>query len=123
MGDIESMFYQVHARPEYTSFLSFLWWSDDPCSNIVEFQMVVHLFGATSSTSCTNFYLRKPVENWTGHFSDETIKNVLRTFNVDECRKSLKSAKSAMFPVKNFQRLLAMKDSILQSGLVTSVKS
>lgn len=102
----------MHARPEYTSFLSFLWWSDDPCSNIVEFQMVVHLFGATSSTSCTNFYLRKPL-----------IKNVLRTFNVDECRKSLKSAKSAMFPVKNFQRLLAMKDSILQSGLVTSVKS
>ena len=65
MDDIESMFYQVHARPEYTSFLSFLWWSDDPCSNIVEFQMVVHLFGATSSTSCANFYRRKPVQYWT----------------------------------------------------------
>ena len=51
MGDIESMFYQV--RPEDTSFIRSLWWNDgNSSSNVVEFQMVVHLFGVTSSPKC-----------------------------------------------------------------------
>ena len=58
MCDIDSMFYQV--RPEDTSFLRFLWRNDgNPSSNVVEFQMVVHLFGVTSSPSCANFYRKK----------------------------------------------------------------
>ena len=64
MGDIDSMFYQVRVRPEDTSFLRFLWWNDgNPSSNVVEFQMMVHLFGATSSPSCANFCLRKTAQD------------------------------------------------------------
>ena len=107
MGDIDSMFYQVRVRPEDTSFLRFLWWNDgNPSSNVVEFQMMVHLFGATSSPSCANFCLRKTAQDWTGHFSDETIKTVLKNFYVDDCLKSVKSVKSAIFLVKDLQSLL-----------------
>ena len=55
MCDIDRMFYQVRVRPEFTSFH----WSNDgnPLSNVVEYKMMVHLFGATSSPSCANFCL------------------------------------------------------------------
>ena len=62
MADIESMFYQVLVPPEQQTFLKFLWW---PNGNIheepAEYQMCVHLFGATSSPSCANFALRQTV--------------------------------------------------------------
>ena len=58
LGDIDSMFYQV--RPEDTSFLRSLWWNDgNSSSNVVEFQMVVHLFGVTSSPTVPTFTFEK----------------------------------------------------------------
>ena len=81
IGDIDSMFYQMRVRPEDTSFLRFLWWNDgNPSSNVVEFEMMVHLFWATASQSCANFCLRKTAQDWTEHISDETIKTVLKSF-------------------------------------------
>ena len=41
MDDIDIMFYQVGARPDYTSFLRFYWWNDNPSNNNFEFQIVV----------------------------------------------------------------------------------
>ena len=67
---------------------------------------MVHLFRATSSPSCANFCLRKAAQDWTGHFSDETIKTVLKNFYVDDCLKSVKSVKSAILLVKDLQILL-----------------
>ena len=52
------MFYQV--RPEDTSFLRSLCWIDgNSSSNVVEFQMVVHLFGVTSSPTVPTFTFEK----------------------------------------------------------------
>jgi len=54
MADIESMFYQVRV----TEANCFLWWLDVNLeSYLEEYQMVVHLFGAASSPSCSNFAL------------------------------------------------------------------
>ena len=73
---------------------------------IVEFQMMVHLFGATSPPRCANFCLRKTAQDWTGHLSDESIKTVHKHFYVDDCLKSVENVKSAIFLVKELQRLL-----------------
>ncbi len=64
MADIESMFYQVRVPKEDADFLRFLWW---PNSNLdqdeEEYKMRVHLFGATSSPSCSCYALRRTAED------------------------------------------------------------
>ena len=68
MGDIDSMFYQVRIPPQDATFLRFLWWNNrNFSSSIMKYQMVVHLFGATSSPSCANFCLRKTAQDCTEH--------------------------------------------------------
>ncbi|XP_062566787.1 uncharacterized protein LOC134229094 [Saccostrea cucullata] len=107
MGDIDSMFYQVRVPPQDATFLRFLWWKDgNPSNSLLEYQMIVHLFGATSSPSCANFCLRKTAQDWSGHFSDETIKTVLQNFYVDDCLKSVNSVRNAVTLVKELQGIL-----------------
>ena len=56
MADIESMFHQVKVSEAHCSYLRFPWWPDGNLeSNLEEYQMVVHLFGAASSPSCSKF--------------------------------------------------------------------
>ncbi|XP_052697355.1 uncharacterized protein LOC128175621 [Crassostrea angulata] len=104
MGDIDSMFYQVRVPLQDASFLRFLWWKDgDPSKSVTEYQMVVHLFGATSSPSCANFCLRKTAQDWKGYSSEETVNTVLKNFYVDDCLKSVKSVNEAVILVKDLQ--------------------
>jgi len=59
IANIESMFYQVHVPADDSDVLRFLWWpGNDLESQLEEYQMRVHLFGAVSSPSCANFPLR-----------------------------------------------------------------
>lgn len=52
MADIEAIYYQVRVPDKDTDLLRFLWWpKGDLSSDIAEFKMVVHLFGATKWTS------------------------------------------------------------------------
>jgi hypothetical protein len=90
MGDIESMFHQVRVPSEHAGFLKFLWWEDSDLSKpVTEYQMAVHLFGATSSPSVCNYALRKAALDVKGHFDKEVIDTVLRHFYVDDCLKSV----------------------------------
>ena len=58
MADIEAMFHQVHVPIQQCDYLRFLWWTDGNINaELEEYQMVVHLFGATSSPSCSNYAL------------------------------------------------------------------
>ena len=60
MSDVVAMFHQVRVRPCDRSYLRFLWWLDGNFNfSPEEFQMTVHLFGATFSPSCANFAPRK----------------------------------------------------------------
>ena len=67
MGDIDSMFYQVRVPKQDAGFLRFLWWEDgDPCKQVIEYQMLVHTFGAASSPSCASYALRKTAQDYIG---------------------------------------------------------
>ena len=59
MADIEAMFYQVRVPKNQRGFFQFLWWEDGDTSRPYEcYEMCVHVFGATSSPSCSNFALK-----------------------------------------------------------------
>ncbi|XP_061191724.1 uncharacterized protein LOC133199952 [Saccostrea echinata] len=107
MGDIDNMFYQVCVPKQDASFLRFLWWEDgDTNKKIVEYQMVVHLFGASSSPSCANYALRKTARDSEGLFDSEIINTVFKNFYVDDCLKSIKTVDNATGLIKDVQRLL-----------------
>ena len=78
------MFYQVRVPPADQDAFRFLWWPDgDLSEEPVDHRMEVHLFGATSSPSCSNFALRRTADDNKGEFADEVVKTVKRNFYVD----------------------------------------
>lgn len=97
MADIESMFHQVRVPREDAHLLRFLWWPDgDFNQDLVDFRMLVHPFGATSSPSCANFALRECTEDNEEQFCWETIEKLLHCFYVDDCLVSTASEEEAV---------------------------
>ncbi|XP_043222648.1 uncharacterized protein LOC122381925 [Amphibalanus amphitrite] len=89
MGDVEKMFYQVRVADRDRSLLRFLWWPDGDVSRQLEdYQMNVHLFGATSSPSCANFALRRTAQDYGGLYQPEVARCIQRNFYVDDFLKS-----------------------------------
>ena len=93
--DITSMFHQVKVTPRDCNYLRFLWFADNDLNSIpIDYQMLVHPFGATSSPSIAGYALRKVARDNSVRASPETIKTVENNFYVDDCLKSLSSPES-----------------------------
>lgn len=90
MSDIEAMFHQVRIKPNDYDAFRFLWFpNNDFNADPREYQMLVHLFGATSSPSCANFALRKTAEDNANNFDPLITDIVKKNFYVDDCFKSV----------------------------------
>ena len=110
MGDIESMFYQVRVPEEQYNFLRYIWWPDGQLDkDMEEYQMCVHLFGAGSSPSCSNFALRKTAIDNQITYGVEAEKTLLKNFYVDDMLKSCINEASA-------QQLLCKVKSMCAAG-------
>ena len=97
MGDIESMFYQVHVPKQERNYLRFYWWPNgDLSEEPTPYRMKVHLFGAVSSPSCSNYALRLTALSDTDKGNTVAAETILRNFYVDDCLKSVKSTKDAV---------------------------
>ena len=109
MADIESMFYQVGVSEADCSYLCFLWWPKGNLeSNLEEYQMVVHLFGAASCLSCSNFVLRKTAEDNSQNFpEEEVVSTVENNFYVDDCLKALPSVEEVSQHASDLRSLLS----------------
>ena len=80
------MFHQVQVTPRDCDYLRFLWFADNDLYSIpIDYQILVHLFGATSSPSIASYALRKVAKNNSIRVSSETIKTVKHNFDVDDC--------------------------------------
>lgn len=78
MGDIDSIFYQVKVPQEDARFFRILWWEDgNPSKRIIEYQMVVHFWGATPSPSCANYALRKTAQDYITEVINTVLKQLL----------------------------------------------
>ena len=60
------------------------------------FQMLVHIFGATSSPSICGYELRRTAANNREGFSLETVDAVMRDFYVDDLLKSFETTSQAV---------------------------
>ena len=109
IADIESMFHQVKVEPRNCDAQRFLWWPNDDLSKAPEeYQMLVHVFGATSSPSCTSVCLKKTAEDNKDKFPMDIVQTVNRNFYVDDCLKSMSTSDDARRLVSQLSKLLSM---------------
>ena len=108
VADVEQMFHQVRVKPEDCDALRFLWWEDsDFTKGVVDHQMLVHLFGASSSPCCASFALKKTANDNKSSFDVLTIDTVNRNFYVDDCLTSVSTVPEAHRLVSQLSNLLA----------------
>lgn len=122
-ADIKGMFLQVRVRPSDCDALRFLWWPDgDLNAEPQEYQMMVHLFGGTSSPSCANFALRKTAEDNKADFDSETVETVYKNFYIDDSLKSVDSEDKAIRLAHQLRDLLSRGGFNLTKWLSNSRK-
>ncbi|KAJ8381315.1 hypothetical protein SKAU_G00020930 [Synaphobranchus kaupii] len=108
MVDVKKMFPQVKVLSQHVDFLRFLWWPDGDINQpLKEYRMIVHLFGATSSSSCASYGLRQTAEGNKGCFSAEAVSTVKNNFYVDDLLKAVDSEEHAIALCKELKSLCA----------------
>ena len=107
MADVKVLFHQVKVYPEDIDSLRFLWWPDKDLSiEPEEFQMLVHLFWATSPSICRYYALRKTaVDNVTGACS-EVLEIASRNLYVGDMLKSFSNEAKAKESIRQLVELL-----------------
>ncbi|XP_045215794.2 uncharacterized protein LOC123566038 [Mercenaria mercenaria] len=106
--DIEQMFYQFKVKPEDRDFLRFLWVDGENLNtSLVDYRMIVHLFGAKSSPGCANFGLKRVATDYQSMYGQDVLQFVHQTFYVDDGLKSLSSAKDAISLINRTQDMLS----------------
>ncbi|XP_030843562.1 uncharacterized protein LOC115924830 [Strongylocentrotus purpuratus] len=108
MADIQSMFYQVKVTPDQCDMLRYLWW---PEGNItkepVAYRMLVHLFGATSSPSCSNYALKRTAKDNEGCAKEEVLDAIQKDFYVDDFLKSVSTPREGIDLAESLRQVLS----------------
>ncbi|XP_066964197.1 uncharacterized protein [Macrobrachium rosenbergii] len=102
MGDIESMFYQVQVPKVQHKYLRFLWWPGGELeSELTEYRMGVHIFGAVSSPSIANYALRAAADHARDKYGPDIERTIETNFYVDDYLKSVPSEEQTLRLVKD----------------------
>ncbi|XP_052260761.1 uncharacterized protein LOC127864910 [Dreissena polymorpha] len=84
--------------------------------------MQVHLFGATTSPSCTAFALKRTATDNAELFDPEVGSTVHKNFYLDDCLKSLRSEENAIHLASDLKVLLSLGGFRLTKWLSNSRK-
>ena len=108
VADIESIFHQVLVNPPDCDALRFLWW---PHGNLEaeaqSYQMLVHIFGTTSSPLCAEFCLKQTTLDYGKLYNPFISELVKENFYVDDCLVSVGTESHAVMVVRQLTSLLA----------------
>lgn len=96
--DIERMFHQFRVHEEDRDYLRFLWYNKDS-TDMVDYRMTVHLFGASSSPGCATFGLRQLAELHKQRWP-QAAEFIKSSFYVDDGLISVRSKDEAIQLVK-----------------------
>ena len=92
------------------SFLKFLWWDNsDPDKEIIDYEMTAHVFGGTSSPSCSNFALRRTAKDNEQQYGKEITQILERSFYVDDLLKSFPTVNKAVNRDKTAPRIMQQR--------------
>ena len=108
MSGIDATFHHVRVPEGQRDFLRFLWWPNgDLTQSLEEYQMNVHLFGAVSSPSCSNFALRKAADDSEQAVGPETANVLRKNFYVDNCLRPEETEESAIQRIRGVRHACA----------------
>ena len=83
-----------------------MWWDNsDPDKEIIDYEMTAHVFGGTSSPSCSNFALRRTAKDNEQQYGKEITQILERSFYVDDLLKSFPTVNKAVNGIKQLQEL------------------
>ena len=100
-----------------------VWWpNDDLAKEPVDYQMLVQLFGATSSPSCASLCLNTTALDNLNQFDEETIKTVNRNFYKDNCLESVQWLTKQYACLASCQNCCQEEGFDLPHGLVATGK-
>ena len=108
MADMQAMYNQVKVPESQRSCLRYLWRKEsDINSEIVDHEMCVHLFGAVSSPSSSNYALKRTAVDNSSSFGVDASETVMKNFYVDDLLKSVKSEEYAVDLIKRVKEMCA----------------
>ena len=120
--DVEQMFHSFHVNQEHRDFLRFLWFKDNDASKeIIEYRMVVHLFGNVSSPATATFGMRRTADDGEEEFGTEVKEFVHNDFYVDDGLTSRPTDKQMTELIKSAQAMLATANLRLHKVASNSV--
>ena len=115
MADIQAMYYEVKVSESQRSYIRYLWWKEsDINAEIVDHEMCVHLFGAVSSPSSSNYALKRTAVDNSSSFGVDASETVMKNFYVDDLLKSVKSEEYAVDLIKRVKEMCAAGGFILK---------
>ncbi|XP_068247736.1 uncharacterized protein [Palaemon carinicauda] len=104
--DVEAMYHQVLVNEEHRNLLRFLWFDNhDLDGNIVQYRMTVHLFGARSSPSVTNYALKATADRFKDKTTEKAAEFIKEDFYVDDGLKSVATVEEAINLAKDSQMI------------------
>jgi len=121
LADVENMFHQVVVSPEHRDLLRFLWYPEGNLRKQPEvYRMCVHIFGAASSPTCSNFALRKCREDFNEDKKFDVADVLNKNFYVDDMLKSVTDEKSGIMLAEQLNKTLDKGGFKLTKWLSTS---
>ena len=106
IGYTECKFCQVWLSFEHKSLLNILWQKDGYLSNPpIDYKMGRHDFDGVSSPICSNYALKKTVDDNKLTYGPEAADTLKESFYVDDMLKSVASVSEAIILVKNVRRM------------------
>ena len=113
--DVKKMFHQFRVAQEHRKFIRFLWYKEDS-NEVIDYQMNVHLFGATSSPSCAIFGLQQLAKDHSTEYPGPA-SFIHQNFYVDDGLISLPTAKEVISLVNDTVDLMKKGNLILHKFL------
>ena len=123
MCDVEQMFHSFYVDPKDRDFLSFLWFkNNDPSLEIVEYRMLVHLFGNGPSPAIATYGLRRAADDGEENHGEEVKEFIHRNFYVDDGLASGRTVDEVIRLVRGAQAALADANLRLHKIVSNSVE-
>jgi len=123
VADVQKMFYQVRVNREHVDYLRFFWFDPNDYTKVVEYRLLVHVFGATSSPSVANFALRRTAAN---SADPAVVRAINKDFYVDDLLTSVATEQEAVSLYSNVKETLftgGFKLACLDSNSATLLNS
>ena len=94
-SDIKGFFHQIFISKEDVGAFRFFWWENEDMTNMLLYEMLVHIFGAKGSPAVATFVLRFHAELIAADYPPEILFTILHAFYVDDLLVSVPTVEKA----------------------------